>query len=862
MKLIFFSAASACSAVKGSRLGLARGLLLAAALLLPGSAQAQEAGFRLDSAGYLHACGVDVLVFNNWYSGLFSDSKLSGIELVHHGVRTATNGDVRLSPTPEQWDPIPAFVGRDVDRTTGRIRARLRYPKYDFSYAVVAEPFQGGIRLAVELDRPLPPELAGRAGFNLEFLPSAYFGHTYAADGRPGAFPRAPAGSMRASAWGTLEATPLDTAQTFVLAPEDPERRVTVETNGWIALYDGRLKAQNGWFVLRGVLPPGRSGRVLEWRVWPNVIPGWTRPPVIAHSQAGYAPAQAKVAVLELDPGYAAPATATLLRLTPYGEWSPRLTAPATSWGRWLRYAYRRFDFSSVREPGTYVIEYGGVRSEPFRIGDDVYRRIWQSTLDTFMPVQMDHMLVRDAYRVWHGAAHLDDARQAPVDHQHFDLYAQGPTTDSPFRPGEHIPGLAVGGWFDAGDYDIRTQSVYATVENLALAYETFGLDRDQTTVREERRQVELHRPDGVPDALEQIRHGALALLAQYRAIGHAIPGIIDPTLRQYTHLGDAITDTDNLVYDPALDSLASDGANGRRSGIPDDRWAFTSRSSPLDYGAVAALAAAARVLGAGPAAAGTARAAAPGAGEDSLADECLRTAVRVWDRERGRPPVVFRSGNTTGGPLEEEQLKAAVELLITTRGERKYADAVAALWPYTAAHFEETGALATRALPYTDAAYRRQVEAAVVAYKQRMDAQLAKNPFGVPIAEGGWGGSGQVLAFAMRNYILHRAFPALVGAEYTLRGLDYVLGTHPASSISLVSGIGTRSKTIAYGSNRADFSFIPGGIVPGIVIVQPDLPELQEDWPFLWYEGEYVTTQAPLFIYVANAADRLLATP
>jgi hypothetical protein len=73
-----------------------------------------------------------------------------------------------------------------------------------------------------------------------------------------------------------------------------------------------------------------------------------------------------------------------------------------------------------------------------------------------------------------------------------------------------------------------------------------------------------------------------------------------------------------------------------------------------------------------------------------------------------------------------------------------------------------------------------------------------------------------------------------------------------------MISGVGARSKTVAYGMNRADYSFIPGGPVPGLVIVQPDLPELQEDWPFLWYEGEYVIPMAPLFIYAALAADDL----
>ena len=39
-------------------------------------------------------------------------------------------------------------------------------------------------------------------------------------------------------------------------------------------------------------------------------MPNWTRPPMIAHSQVGYAPGFSKVAVLELDPKYDSPKTA------------------------------------------------------------------------------------------------------------------------------------------------------------------------------------------------------------------------------------------------------------------------------------------------------------------------------------------------------------------------------------------------------------------------------------------------------------------------------------------------------------------------------------------------------------------------
>jgi hypothetical protein len=146
-----------------------------------------------------------------------------------------------------------------------------------------------------------------------------------------------------------------------------------------------------------------------------------------------------------------------------------------------------------------------------------------------------------------------------------------------------------------------------------------------------------------------------------------------------------------------------------------------------------------------------------------------------------------------------------------------------------------------------------------VVVYKKTLDEALAENPFGVPITTGGWGGAGAVIGLGVNGHILHRAFPTVIGPEYTLRALDFVLGTHPASDVSLVSGVGARSKTIAYGSNRADYSFIPGGIVPGIVIVKPDYPELKEDWPFLWFESEYVINIAASYIYLVHAADEVL---
>jgi hypothetical protein len=69
-------------------------------------------------------------------------------------------------------------------------------------------------------------------------------------------------------------------------------------------------------------------------------------------------------------------------------------------------------------------------------------------------------------------------------------------------------------------------------------------------------------------------------------------------------------------------------------------------------------------------------------------------------------------------------------------------------------------------------------------------------------------------------------------------------------------ASVGTSSKLIAYGNNRADYTFIPGGMIPGVVIIEPDFPELKDNWPFLWYENEYVVDAATTFILAANPAD------
>jgi hypothetical protein len=376
----------------------------------------------------------------------------------------------------------------------------------------------------------------------------------------------------------------------------------------------------------------------------------------------------------------------------------------------------------------------------------------------------------------------------------------------------------------------------------LAHTWESFALARDTTLIDYERKFVDLHVPDGKPDLLQQIEHGTIALLAQFNAVGHAIHGIIVPTIEQYTHLGDGVTMTDNLVYNPELGELES---NGVESGVFDDRWAFTSKSSALNYGSIAALAAASRALR---------------GYNDELADECLSVAVRVWAEEQSHEPDLYRHGNTTGGPLHIEQLRAAVELLVTT-GERQYADQLRQLVAEVGDAFGSVAESVVRALPYMDENYAADVRRLASAYLERLDEMASHNPFGVLITEGGWAGNGAIIGTAIANYYLYKAFPDLVDKEDVYRSLNYLFGTHPGSDISFVSGVGAQSKTVAYGMNRADFSVIAGGVVPGVLILKPDYPENKEDWPFLWGENEYVIPMGAIYIFLANAVDELLTS-
>lgn len=828
---------------------------------------------RINDLGYFEKRGVNVFVFSNQYNGMFFDEKTAGIEIIHHGVRTVTGGAVRLQNTPEQWDLVPAVVNRVVDKDDNSIEVTLRYESYDFDPRIKVTGKGKGVEIRVYLDKPLPKKLEGNAGFNIEFLPSAYFGKAYMMDGKPAAFPRYPSGDTKMepiskkipqyAGHSTFDdrgrgefivPSPLATGRTIALAPEDPERFITIKSPDTdVMLFDGRNLAQNGWFIVRSLLPANKTGNVLTWYLEPNAIPDWIRKPNIGFSQVGYTPEQKKVAVIELDNNDTPLKTASLVQVMPDGSSIEKFSGDVTVWGTYLRYNYAKFDFSAVTDTGLYYIQYGNQKTNTFSIRSNVYANVWHPTLDVWFPVQMDHMEVNEAYRVWHGAPYLDDCLQAPVNEEHFDGYRMGPTTDTKYKPLEHIPNMAVGGWFDAGDFDIQTGSHNMVVSTFVDTWEDFKVKRDETYIDQKTRYVDIHRPDGKPDILQQIEHGTLNLVAQCENIGHPVRGIVVPKLHQYHHLGDAVNETDNRIYDPKLQPYE---VEGNYSGTLDDRWAFTTRSSFLDYQTAAALAEASRALQ---------------GFNDDLANRSLASAKRLLEEA----DEAIKNNTNTEEPFMRRwgrgaDIEAVLQLYITTK-DKKYADRfLEKIWPLLeqptqgrdfGQMFFASRSLnpALKAIPYMDDAYKAKLKDYIVKYKESIDQLEKQNPYGVPISSGGWGGTGSVVNWAITNYYAYKAYPEVFNKEYIFRGLDYIFGCHPYSNVSFVEAVGTRSKKLAYGNNRADFSIIAGGIVPGVMLLKPDFLENKDDWPFLWGENEVTIGGSAEYIFLSCAINDLL---
>ena len=807
---------------------------------LGGPAQAQE--FKLTPSGYFKNYGVDVMAFDD----IYPEGHQGGVCIIMNGNRVATNGDIRFEATPGQWQPVP----KQLDRKLGdnSITATLCYPDssrhltgfnpmiypdFQFNYTVKVEGKGNHVEVTVDLDRPVPQEFLGKVGFNLEFFPGALFGKPWIMDNQSGIFPQQPNSPLATTSPNYLHtgnyhpegqpladmdnligkgyspivaddiiSEPYAVGRKFTSRPDDPYNKVTIESlTGDLKLYDGRMNHNNGWFVLRSEVAPGVTKGAVKWIITPTVMPDWMYQPVIQTSQIGYHPNQPKEAIIEMDTRNNRQGTAQVVRIGSDKEQVVKTVTPE-NWGKFLRYNYLKVDFSDVKEPGLYQIKYGDSASPIFRIDDNVYDRgVWQPVLEYFLPVQMCHMRVNEKYRVWHDACHMDDARMAPA-HNHIDGYDQKPGL-SKFNEGDMVPGVNIGGWHDAGDFDLRVESQAGEAYILSLAYEAFHPEIDATSIDQINRVTEIHQGDGKNDLLQQVENGALSVVNSYLALGRLYRGIICGGLRQYVLLGDAAAMTDG------------------KPGNEDDRWIFTEDNPRRELSTAANLAATSRVLK---------------GFNDTLSTHCLNIAREIFER----------TGN--GNPrMASPKIQAAVELYLAT-GEDLYKDFLLDNKDLIVKQIGQMGWYTTRVeqrfaqmKDKKAQAFSKDFRKALLAYKEQLDKEVVSTPYGVPYRPHIWGAGWDIQGFGFRHYFLASAYPDIFNKEPIFNALNFVLGCHPGSNQeSFASGVGAASATIGYGLNRADWSYIPGGVVSGTALIRPDFPELLH-FPFLWQQKEYV---------------------
>ncbi len=812
--------------------------------------------FKLGDSGYFQNHGVNVMA----YDDIYPEGHQGGVSLIMHGNRVATNGDIRLEPTPGQWQPVPKQNSRDANIDSNTIVTHLSfpdssrhmtgfnpmiYPDFVLNYIVQVRGEGDAIIITVDLDRPVPEKLIGKVGFNLELFPGTLFGKPWIMDDQTGIFPPQPNGPTRyeptnhnhqgnfnpagkasieqlaGSGFSPIIADdivsePYTVGKRFTVRPDDPYSKFTIESKDTdLKLYDGRMNHNNGWFVVRSEVPAGKTKGAIEWVLTPNIVDDWLYKPVIQTSQVGYHPNQSKKAIIELDNRDTKREQAVLFQITDEGE-KVVTEGKGVEWGQFLRYNYLIFDFSEVKEDGLYQVRYGDSESSIFRISNNVYDRgVWQPVLEYFLPVQMCHMRVNEKYRVWHDLCHNDDARMAPVNFNHIDGYAQGESTLTKFNPGDVVPGLNIGGWHDAGDFDLRVESQAGETYILALTYEAFGLDYDVTSIDQHVRVTEIHQPDGKPDLLQQIENGALTVIGGYRALGRLYRGIICNDLRQYVMLGDASAMTDNVM------------------GNKDDRWVFTENNPNRELTTAAQMAAAARVLK---------------GFNDTLSVQALEVARELYEITE----VTNRS--------RAAKIHAAVELFLTTN-ENQYKDYLLQETDYIIQNIGQVGWFLGRAEKrINNSEFSNKVRDALLVFRDRLDQQAAETPYGVPYRPNIWGAGWDIQRFGYNLYFLHTAYPDIFSPKYLFNALNFILGCHPGSNTaSFASGVGAVSATVGYGLNRADWSYIPGGVISGTALIRPDFPELLE-FPFLWQQVEYVMGGGSShYMFLVLAAQQLL---
>lgn len=451
---------------------------------------------------------------------------------------------------------------------------------------------------------------------------------------------------------------------------------------------------------------------------------------------------------------------------------------------------YQQADFSSVTQPGSYVIVIPGIGSSPvFDISGNVHQHIAKASIKAFYYQRLSTPLPEQYAGQWHRAAGEPDDKVV--------IHPSAASTDRP--AGSFISSSK--GWFDAGDYNKYIVNSGITMGTLFSAYEDFP---------EYYKSLNLNIPEST----------------------NAIPDLLDETLWNLRWML-TMQDKDGGVYN----KLTNEKFDGMI--MPDK--ATTPRyvvqkgtAASLDFAAVTAQAA--RIYK-------KYTTELPG-----LSDSCLTASKKAWEWAMKNPEMTydqdamnkqFDPDISTGGygdhDFSDEFIWAASELYATT-SDVAYYKAVDILpdtawllpaWPqvkllgyYTLLRFEKE-------LTTLPAADKKQLETQLLQFADRLVKQKDKSPFASVM--GGakedfiWGSNSVA---ANQGIALLQAYRITNNKTYlnaALFNLDYLLGRN-GTGYSYVTGYGDKSTkhphhrtSIADGIEAPVPGLLAGGPNPGM---------------------------------------------
>ena len=232
-----------------------------------------------------------------------------------------------------------------------------------------------------------------------------------------------------------------------------------------------------------------------------------------------------------------------------------------------------------------------------------------------------------------------------------------------------------------------------------------------------------------------------------------------------------------------------------------------------------------------------------------ALSKECLETALALWNSEKDKAK---RSGS---------KVVALSELILATDNDAFKQIIVSMKDEIIRGLRWNAWAVAHVIHKINDENFKMEVTNAVAKYMGVLkEDSMTDPPYGVPYRPQIWGAGWNIERFGIDQYFIYKAWPEYGSKDLFLNALNFVLGVHPGeNTASIVSGVGSQSLLVAYGTNRADWSYIPGGVASGTALIRPDLPELKT-WPFLWQQTEYVIGGgATDYMFLVLAAKKVL---